>query len=276
MLGTRSSWIFPLITFLFSAYLARGDYKLMFIVGVLTAFSAFLFQIYLFIIAPNLIYEIVSIFRGKGFFMHHALLLTAAMVKVDGHVSESEKEIIKKVLEKHFKSKDVKSYYAKFELLLRSKLSLKPTCRKIAYKFTPQEKENLLFLLVDLATVDTVLTESEEKLLKYVTLKIGVKFAILYRIIRTHDFAKEKSYEEKSREHSQNEPKKPRINRLKTAYDTLGISEKAANIEVKKAYRKLAKKYHPDLASEDKGLAKQKFQILTKAYELIKQKRKMK
>lgn len=276
MVGTRFLWILPLIAFLFGAYLGRSELKLMFLAGGLMMIPAFIFQVYLHTIAPNTIYRIISFFRGKHFFMHHALLLTAAIVKVDGHVSESEKEMIKKALEKHFKSEDVKPYYAKFELLLSSKLSLKSTCNKIAYKFTPQEKENLLFLLVDLAAADTVLTEAEEKLLKYVALKIGVKMAILYRIIRTHDFAKEKSYEEKSREHAQNEPKKPRPNRLKIAYEALGISEKATDIEIKKAYRKLAKKHHPDLTSEDKDLAKRKFQILTEAYELIKERRGIK
>ena len=61
------------------------------------------------------------------------------------------------------------------------------------------------------------------------------------------------------------------------AYKILEISSNATNHEVKKAYREMVKKYHPDkLRSKDPALikgAKEKFQEVQKAYELIQKER---
>jgi hypothetical protein len=50
-------------------------------------------------------------------------------------------------------------------------------------------------------------------------------------------------------------------------YDTLGISRSADADEIKKAYYKLAKQFHPDANKDDAGAAK-KFQEAQKAYEV--------
>ncbi|HTN35516.1 MAG TPA: J domain-containing protein [Arachidicoccus sp.] len=51
-------------------------------------------------------------------------------------------------------------------------------------------------------------------------------------------------------------------------YKTLGIDKKATPDEVKKAYRKLARKYHPDLNPEDES-AKKRFQEINEAHEVL-------
>ena len=52
-------------------------------------------------------------------------------------------------------------------------------------------------------------------------------------------------------------------------YSLLGISKSASQDEIKKAYRKLAMKYHPDRNQGDKG-AEQKFKEINEAYEILK------
>lgn len=59
-------------------------------------------------------------------------------------------------------------------------------------------------------------------------------------------------------------------------YQTLGLSRSATQAEIQKAYRDLARKHHPDLNPDDKS-AKEKFQKIQRAYEVLNdpEKRKM-
>ena len=56
--------------------------------------------------------------------------------------------------------------------------------------------------------------------------------------------------------------------KYKDYYATLGVDKKASADEIKKAYRKLARKYHPDVSKEKD--AKEKFQDASEAYEALK------
>lgn len=51
-------------------------------------------------------------------------------------------------------------------------------------------------------------------------------------------------------------------------YETLGVDRKSSQEEIKKAYRKLARKFHPDLNPGDKT-SEQKFKELNEAYEIL-------
>ncbi|MDQ1326307.1 MAG: curved DNA-binding protein [Campylobacterota bacterium] len=53
----------------------------------------------------------------------------------------------------------------------------------------------------------------------------------------------------------------------KSLYETLGVSENANADEIKKAYRKLARKYHPDINKEES--AQEKFKEINAAYEVL-------
>ena len=58
--------------------------------------------------------------------------------------------------------------------------------------------------------------------------------------------------------------------KYKDYYAALGVDKKAGADDIKKAYRKLARKYHPDVSKEKN--AKEKFQEVSKAYETLKAK----
>jgi len=60
--------------------------------------------------------------------------------------------------------------------------------------------------------------------------------------------------------------------KYKDYYKTLGVGREAGDEEIKKAYRKLARKYHPDVSKEPN--AKERFQEAAEAYETLRDKDK--
>ena len=56
----------------------------------------------------------------------------------------------------------------------------------------------------------------------------------------------------------------------KDLYEILGVNKNATDDELKKAYKKLAKKYHPDLNPDDKKGAEQKMKEVNVAYDILK------
>ena len=59
---------------------------------------------------------------------------------------------------------------------------------------------------------------------------------------------------------------------FKDYYDTLDVKRDASQDEIKRAYRKLARKYHPDISKE--ADAEESFKQVGEAYEVLKGSRK--
>ena len=52
-------------------------------------------------------------------------------------------------------------------------------------------------------------------------------------------------------------------------YEILGVDKNASPDEIKSAYRKLARQYHPDVSTEPKEVAEEKFKEISEAYEVL-------
>ena len=55
---------------------------------------------------------------------------------------------------------------------------------------------------------------------------------------------------------------------MRDPYDVLGVPKSASDAEIKKAYRQLAKKFHPD-RNKDDTKAKERFTEINSAYEIV-------
>lgn len=83
-----------------------------------------------------------------------------------------------------------------------------------------------------------------------------------------------RKYEKQKKHHQEEQNKekeKPKSRWDSTNYyEVLGVDENATKSEIKKAYRKLAKIYHPDLALVNKEKAEEIFKKISNAYEMLK------
>jgi len=57
-------------------------------------------------------------------------------------------------------------------------------------------------------------------------------------------------------------------------YEVLGVDRQAGEEEIKKAYRQLARQYHPDVSKEDPKVAEERFKEISEAYEVLMDKPK--
>ena len=60
----------------------------------------------------------------------------------------------------------------------------------------------------------------------------------------------------------------PSMDNKKDYYSILGVSRKAKDADIKKAYRRLARKNHPDVNPGDKG-AEERFKTIQEAYDVL-------
>jgi len=121
----------------------------------------------------------------------------------------------------------------------------------------PARKRDLISLLMSIAMADGHLHPAEESLIKSIASTMGLSQ-------RDYDAAVGMF--------------NPQAD-LETSYSVLGIKASVTNEEVKKAYRKLAKEYHPDVVT-NKGMgedfqkfAAQKMRAVNSAYDDIKDER---
>jgi curved DNA-binding protein CbpA len=63
-----------------------------------------------------------------------------------------------------------------------------------------------------------------------------------------------------------NSPRKPAPPSASTYYDQLGLHPSASERDIRRAYRELSKRYHPDTTTLPISIATQKFQALNEAY----------
>lgn len=97
--------------------------------------------------------------------------------------------------------------------------------------------------------------------------------------VRDYELASKLKPEDRSvKEALRNAKKQLEMSKRKDYYKILGCQRSASEVEIKKAYRKMALLYHPDkqqgLCDEEKSIAEGKFKEVTEAYEVLSDPRK--
>lgn len=216
-------------------------------------------------------------------FTSSLLVFTAAVMKADGHLYKTELYYVKNYLLQNMGHDDAVNALEKLKELLDDGYDLNRTCQTVYRQANDSEKLLMLRFLFGLANSDGEITDSELRVIKYISDSIGIP-SIHYESLKAMYVGSYSSgYERQQQSYSsssRNSYGNSSYNSLDNDYKILGISSSATDDEVKKAYRKLAKEHHPDrvahLGEDMRKAAEEKFTKLNQAYERIKAARGMK
>jgi len=195
-------------------------------------------------------------YTKPGDFIVSILVLLAKVMKADGKLLKSELDYVKQFLQGQFRPHEVQNFMALFKDILDKEYPLKDVCRQIQRSMDHPSRLELIHILFGLSAADGHVDAQE----------IHVIHSIAnYLNINESDFASIKAMF---------------VANTKSAFIILEVDEKASNDALKKAYRKMANKYHPDkvshLGDDFQKLAEDKFKAVNDAYQSIKKERGIK
>ncbi len=182
------------------------------------------------------------------------LALAATVIKADGNVKAQELQYVRNFFITNYGEMKASSIFKIFnEQIKKETQNIRDLTRVILERTRYETRLQVLHFLFGVANADGSISVEELNKINFIAEALGIRFSDIESI---------KAMFVKSADH---------------AYKILEIIPQASDGEVKKAYRDMAKKYHPDkLQSKDPALikgAQEKFQEVQKAYETIRKAR---
>lgn len=188
-----------------------------------------------------------------GDFAASLLVLSAAVMKSDGKTLKSELEYVKRFLSQQFGEEKAQQQLLLLKEILKQEIPLHDVCIQIKQYMPHSERLQIIHYLFGISKADGHVHDLELQTIHTISNYLGVNAA---------DF---------------NSLKAMYFRDATSDYKILEIERSATDDEVKKAYRKMAVKFHPDkvaaLGEEMQKGAKEKFQNVQEAYENIKKQR---
>lgn len=192
---------------------------------------------------------------AQGDFGMSLLVLVAAVMKADGKIVKSELDYVKQFFVNQFGKESAKQALLILKDILKQEIPVKDVSIQIGKNMDYSSRLQLLHLLFNISQADGNIDISELNIIEKISGYLGVANADFLSI------------------------KNMFIPETDSSYKILEIEQSSSNDEVKKAYRRMAMKYHPDkvshLGDEYRKTAEEKFKKVNEAYEKIKKERNM-
>lgn len=189
---------------------------------------------------------------GSFNFGLNLITLASAIIKADGKVEQSELDYVRQFFIRNYGPARAQELFKSFnQEINKSSIDLRQVCSGFTQYTSYATREQIMYFLIDLAKADGYITEAEI-----------AKLSEISGYMRIQNWQRIRALFEESSDQ---------------AYKVLGIAKEAEVAEIKKAYRELVKKYHPDkVITDDQALkagAEEKFKQVQKAYETIQKER---
>lgn len=188
----------------------------------------------------------------EGDFNVALIVLSAAVMKADHRVLKSELAYVKRFLSANFSDEKALELLRLTKEILNKEIDVQKVCVQVRQHMSHAQRLQLMHFLIGIAKADGTIDAREVQILKEIS-----KF--LY--VSMQDFSSMDAM------HTANPSKK-------TYLKVLELEENASQEEIKSAYRRLVKKYHPDklgdVGEDVKQAALDKFRKVQEAYEFLK------
>lgn len=185
-----------------------------------------------------------------GDFAASLLVLTAAVMKADGKVLKSELDYVKRFYIKQFGEQKTTQQMRALRDLLKQNVDARVISHQIRYQMQYASRLQLLHYLFGIAKADGEISGTEVSTIQRISGYLGIGI---------NDFQSIRAMF---------------IKQVGSEYKILEITQDATNDEIKSAYRKMAKKHHPDrvahLGENVKKQAEEKFRKIQEAYDSLK------
>ena len=186
------------------------------------------------------------------------LILASLVIKADGQIRQEELNYVKTFFSRTFGEIKAKKYFEIFNTLNKQSLSsqLRAICLQLTQSINHASRLQIVHFLFGVASSDNDVHQSEINLINKIATYLNVSSQDFQSISAM--FVKGSSS-------------------LDNYYKILEVDKKASIDEIKKSYRKLVMKYHPDklqgVSDDIVKLANEKFLSIQEAYEKIMQHR---
>lgn len=196
-------------------------------------------------------------------FTHILLVLTAAVMKADNRLLQSELNYVKNFLVQSLGQQRASDALFELKEILSRDYDVKEYSLRLKNNTSIHERILLIQYLFGLAGADGTFSHIEIDLIDMIATWSGVD-RMTYESIKAMYVGG----------YSSSTSAPSTYSNIDNDYKILEVSSSATNEEIKKAYRSLAKKHHPDkvnhLGEEARAAAEEKFKKLNQAYERIK------
>ncbi|MFQ6616970.1 MAG: TerB family tellurite resistance protein, partial [Fidelibacterota bacterium] len=184
-----------------------------------------------------------------GDFAVSLLVLFAHVMRADKELLKSELNFVKQFLSEHFGADNARDLMILFRDILKQDYSLPPVCRQIKGHLDHPSRLEMIHVLFGLSQADGNVHPAEVSAIEKISRALGIS---------QDDFESIKAMFVKG---------------MASAYRVLGVDPDASPDEIKRAYRRMASKYHPDkvqhLGEDIQKLAEEKFKAINDAYRRV-------
>ena len=189
----------------------------------------------------------------SGDFEVSLLILASVVIKADGVQDQRELDFVRNQFVSMYGKDRANKAFKLFKGISSQTVPLRQVCSQIQQMMDHASRLQLMHFLFGIAKADEMVTEDEERTIFTIAGYLGISS-------RDYNSIKAMFY-----------------NSSDNAYKILEITKTVTVVEIKKAYRTMAKKYHPDkvahLGEEHRKGAEEKFKQIQKAYEQLQKER---